>query len=215
MAYPTAADLVAESNVDELTGLTLPEQEQLWRSSISAVEEFTGQAFLLESGETKYIDGPGGRTLFLPKRLDSLTDLSVTGSGLSLDDVYLSEKHDQLIVLPTAGIGNYYEQALRDLDGNLPLNFRFGVGTVQVTGDWGWSVVPETVRDAIRIDMEDQALADANALSDTVRSVRALGLRDISQGNLAAGIGLSSGISLRAQRLLAPYVWLGPIGVVV
>lgn len=215
MAYPSTAELVAESSVSELTSLTSGEQDQLRRASIAAIEEFTGQRFELEADVTRNVDGTGTKSLYLPKRLESLAVLTVTGSGLTASDVTLSENHDKLTVRADAGIGNYYERVMREFDGNLPLRFAFGTGTVQITGDWGWPDCPQDVFDALRIDMEDQALSDANALSDTIRSARALGLRDISQGNLSAAIDYVPSVSAKVQRLLLPYIWLGPVGAVI
>jgi hypothetical protein len=215
MSYPAADDLVILSNIDELINLEPEEQEQLRRSSIAAVEEYTNQSFeALEDAELA-VDGTGTKTLFLPKRLETLSELTVSGSGLTATDVILPASKDRLIVSAAAGIGNYYEKVMRDFDGNQPLRFTYGVGTVQISGDWGWDECPQDVADAILLDMEDQALADANQLSDTIRAARVLGLRDISQGNLRAAIDFTPSLSIQAQRLLLPYIWIGQVGATV
>lgn len=212
MAYPSADDLVVATNIDELINLTPEEQDQLRRASIAAVEEFTNQSFVPLADTELTVDGTGTKTLFLPKRLETLTELTVTGSGLTATDVNLASNGDKITVSAMAGIGNYYEKVMRDFDGNRPLRFTYGVGTVQILGDWGWADCPQDVADAILLDMEDQALADANQLSDTIRAARVLGLRDISQGNLRAAIDFTPALSRQVQRLLLPYIWIGQVG---
>lgn len=215
MAYPPLVDIVSASGVEALTTLTVSEAQVLYDSSRIAVEEFCGQSFDYEEGVTYQLDGNGEVALYLPKRLDHMTALVVTGAGLEIGDVTLSPERDRLTVRPVGLYQNYYTQALRELDDNLPLRFAYGVGNVAILGDWGWNVVPTPVFEAIRLDMEDTALADANALSQTLRAYRKLGIRDLSQGNLRATVGGSWGLSPEVMSLLRPYVWQGQIGVTI
>lgn len=216
MAYPSAADLVAESNVAALTGLTVDEQEAIYAASVAAVEEFTGQSFAADPGATRLINGQGGTRLYLPKRLETITALDVSGSALEVGDVEITEDGSALTVKPSAlSGGNYYVQAMRALDDNLPVRFTTGEVNVRVTGDWGWSVFPQPVRIALRKDMEDTALADSMALNESIRAYRKLGLRDISQGNLRAAVGGAPGLGDEVMRLLTPFIWIGNLGAVI
>lgn len=212
--YPSAEELVAASSVDALTSLTDEEQQALRDASIAAIEEFCNQSFELELDATKYVDGPGTGVLYLPKRLVNLTAIDVPDSALALSDVALSATNDIISIRPDSIIGNYYTNVLRELNDHLPLNFVWGRQNITITGDWGWSSVPDAVKIAIRRDMEDTALADSQGLSETIRAYRKMGVRDISQGNLRATMSGALGLSPTTMLLLEPYVWMGPIGAV-
>lgn len=200
MAYPTAAELVAESTVDELVQLTADQQEGLRQAAILAVEEFTRQKFE-PVVETRALRGTRKRQLYLPKRLEALTTISVSGAALS--GVVVSEDGDYIELPLTAGLG-YYEQAYAEVSGE---DFRGFDGRLEITGTWGWTDVPEPVKLALRYDMEEQALADANQLSSTIAAYRKLGVRAISQGNLRVQIGDEVVLSPRVQRQLSRYMW--------
>jgi hypothetical protein len=213
MGYPTASDLVGESQVPELTSLSTTQQNWLYEASVAAVEEYCGQKFDFQPGVTMTLDGSGTDTLYLPKRLEVFTDITVIDSGLETADMIIGPDNDTILVKRHAySLGNYYTRTLRDLSGALPLLFTWGPDTVTITGDWGWASFPDQVRTALRKDMEDTALADANMLSSTIRSYRKLGLRDIAQGNLRATIAGSPGLGDEVLMLLRPFIWRGAIG---
>jgi hypothetical protein len=208
VAYPTAAELVDESEVTALQDLTTEAAEDLWRAAIRAVEGFCGQSF--ESvDETRLLSGTGSDVLYLPRRLESLTTLEVLGTSLDLTSVTMSDARDRLVVTP-ASFGNYAVRAMRDYDD--PRLFPYGNDNVTITGTWGWTAPPDEVRLALRLDLEDNALADSHALSETIRAARKLGLTEISQGNLRASLSSSYGLSERVQTLLADHVWYGGVG---
>lgn len=216
--YPSTVDLVAASSQQALTDLDEAEQDRLRRSSIAAVEDYCRQSFDNWTG-AKVLEGSGGRQLYLPRRLSSLTDLVVARASLRVGDVTLTEDHDALEVAPTAGVGrNYYERAAYAADEALgydpDFNFTFGYGTVTVTGEWGWAddEFPELVFDAILRDMEDTALVDNNKLTPTIRQYRHMGVRDISQGNMRAAITGAPGLSADAMGLVSGLIWEGPLG---
>lgn len=214
--YPTCAELVGGSLVAALTSLPVAQQEALYDQSVVAIEEFCGQKFDFQPDTTYILDGPGSDVLYLPKRLESLTALVVEGSTLAIGDVLLQEPYDRLVVKPSSAFsGNYYTQALRAFEQGLSDTFVYDQENVSVSGDWGWSVFPSPVRTAIRKDMEDTALADANLLNQTIRAYRKFGMRDISQGNLRASFGFAPGLGDDVVNLLSPYVWIGQVGYVV
>jgi hypothetical protein len=211
MAYPTTAELVAASNVAELTDLTEPQQDALRVVAIHNIERYAGQKFEPFAGTMK-LDGSGGGELWPERRVEELTAISVTGTAIDLTDVVVSPDGDRLFLAPLST--DYAVQAMRE-EAYDSRTFRAGAGTVVVTGTFGWSEVPAPVIQAIRIEMEEQAQADASAIAGPVASWRRLGLRDISQGNLRASLGDPSLISPRAAALLQPdYVWQGPAGYV-
>lgn len=213
--YPSVGELVADSTTEALTSLPYEHQEVLWLAAKLGVEEYTGQTFDFEEATAKTFNGRGGRTVYLPKRLEALTTLEVSGSGLDETQVVLSPEYDALHVSATAGFGNYYERALWSIQGEPALCFTYGIGTVTVTGDWGWETFPTAVRNAMRLDMEDQALADTNSLMDSIRAFQKMGIRDASQGGLNFNVRAAAGLSDRVRTLLDGYVFQGPVGVAV
>ncbi len=176
--------------------------------AISAVERFTGQRFVARAGDL-VVDGSGGGEIFMPERVESLTDIVVKGTSIDLTDVVVGERGDRLHFVPLNQ--SYAVQAMREVSYD-SRTFRAGAGTIILTGTFGWSVCPAPVVQALRLEMEAQAQADASALSGVVGSARRLGLRDLAQGNLRITVGDPSEISPQAGRLLVPYVWLGAGG---
>src|SRR5262245_54429925 len=207
MSYPTAPELVAESNIPALTTLTPDEQQELYELSVSAIEEFCGQTFDYEANATKLLDGPGSDVMFLPKRLEALDSLYIINSTLDVGDVTLSPNKDRLEVITGLGAQrNFYSWALLSFEDTLTFNFAYGLSNVEVGGDWGWQTFPTPVRTAIRTDMEDTALADTNLLNQTVRSYRKMGMRDISQGNLRAAVNFAPGLGDDVINMLQPFI---------
>jgi hypothetical protein len=218
MAYPTLATLVGASSVDALTGLGAPEQTKLRQLAIYAVENFTGQEFTLESNLTIRVDGNGRKEIGLPRRLATLDALEVAGSSLTADDTELNANRSVLYVTPEIN-ANWYEHAIRD---DAPPLFSYGVNAVAITGDWGWTAaeMPDTdatsrLAMALRIDMEEQALAMSAGLSETSRAYVKLRVANLSEGPLNYSVDQSAiGLSPEVMMLLEPYVWR-PLGVMV
>jgi hypothetical protein len=215
MSYPTAAELVNESSVAALTTLDSGDQEVLRQISIAAIETYCGQSFELLTDHTEVIDGTGGRVLYLPRRLLSVTEFIAEDSALEIDDIRITEDGARIQVNAELYTGNYYTRTLRELNDNQPMWFTYGTGTVTITGDWGWDNCPVAVRRALLRDMEDTALADSNALNESLRAYRKLGLSDVSQGNLRATMTATPTIAEDVAALLQPYIWMGEIGAVV
>lgn len=218
MAYPSRATLVGASSVDALTGLASAQQDTLRAMAIAAVEGYCGQRFDLEEDLTLVMDGSGKRELPLTRRLASLTSLTSIGSSLTGSDVAINDRHDALYVSPDASF-NWYEKAIRD---DQPPLFASGIGAVSITGDWGFSdaELPATdattrIAMAMRIDMEEQALAMVAGLSETSRAFVKLRVSNLSEGPMNYGVDQSAlGLSPDVMMLLEPYVWKG-LGVLV
>lgn len=203
--YPSTADLVAASTVDELADLSTDQKDELREAAIDAIEVHCRQAFTLQAAATKVVDGSGGDVLYLPVRLQAVTALSVDGTLMAVPDYSLGTDGDVLkLVSP---VGGSWVTRVRRSPGDGGPSFPSGRDNVSITGDWGWAEVPSAVATAIRFDMEDQALAEANKLASTVRSQRALGVYSINQGGLSAQLQGEPGLSVRVKRKLARYRW--------
>ncbi|WP_297776457.1 hypothetical protein [Mycobacterium sp.] len=211
MGYPTAAELVAASAVPELTGAAEPDQEALRTAAIVAVETYCGQSFDTEVA-TYTVDGSGDGVLYLPRRLATLTALSVNDEPWAVGDVVVSDDRTRLLFSLTGG--SAYSRMMLAVQGiDQERVWPSRRGAIALTGTWGWDEVPDAVSAALRIDMEDTARADVNDLSSTVAASRKLGLTGIRQGNLSLSIGEVGGLSPRAIRLLSnDLIWRGPIG---
>lgn len=208
MAYPDTAALVDASDVPELLARSEAQQDADRALAILTVENYTGQRFLPREGEL-VIDGSGARELYLPERAETLTDVVVKGTSIDLTDVILSAKGDRLHFLPWST--GYAVTAMRETAYD-SRTFRAGSGTVILTGTFGWSLVPDQVVQAIRAEMEAEALARTGPLAGIIGQARRLGMSSIAQGNLRATVGDPSEISPEAAKWLSDFVWWGPGG---
>lgn len=209
--YPTRDALLAASSVLELTDATDDVADGLRAEAIVAIEAYTGQSFVAEGTVddpvAKAIDGGGSDVLYLPARLETLLTVSHNGLALNLIDVTVAE--DRLVLVSPSDGGSWVTRVRRSAGDPGP-SWTLGRSNVVVSGVWGYSQCPAAVATALRFHMEDQALANANAMAPSIRSVRALGLSSIRQGNLNASLQSTEGeLSARARRQLADLVWEG------
>lgn len=222
MGYPTTDELVPASAVDELKALEAEQQDGLRASAIEAVEAFCRQSFEFEGTEGDPIEltvrGAGTDELRLERRLATPVSVTVDGQALVPDDYTLNTSPNGSTIRLVSPIGGSWLTRVRRVPGDPGPNFADGA-TVVVAGVLGWTDAEweagdlDAIAAAIRFDMEDQAQAEAHKLSATVRSARALGLADVSQGNLALTLRPGEpGLSVRAQRKLFRYRWTGPVG---
>lgn len=228
MGYPSTADLVAASDVEELTGAEPEKQDDYRGSAITAIEGWCRQSFEAEGTEgdpvTKLIDGLGTDQLYTPKRLAVLSSVQIdnTPTASLTVDVDRSATGAVLTVRAPVGSGWAIRSRLRYAAGeaqNAGPVFEAGRENVAVAGVWGWTdeewetgeLAP--VARALRFDMEDQALADAYKLSSTIRAARALGVESITQGGLTMPLkGGTPGVSIRVQRELQRFRWEYAVG---
>lgn len=210
--YPSAAELVSRSDVDDLVEATDEEQDAWYMAAKQSVEDFCNQRFDLRTA-TLIVGAQGGRTLYLPERIESVTAVDMPHSGLVLSDLLINDDHDALIVREDVG-RNYYEAILTE---GTRLSFPKQGQDVTVTGSWGWPAVPDAVALAIQYDMEDQARADSSQLSGGFASLRAMGATEIAQAGMRVKFGAARPIvSERVERILSPrYVWQPALGTVV
>lgn len=211
MAYPTAEALQAASENPALQGLSDGELADVYAVGIKSVEDYCGQQFIAESA-TRVLDGGGGKTVPLDRRLSSLTSLVVAGSSLQDTDVHLNDRHSELTVNVEAEGGNWVEQVLRE---DLRPLFTAGPGTVTIEGVWGWSDteldpddVDNPIARALRIDMEDNALLRTSPLAEVPRRMAKMRSDRLTEGPLTVLTSQSIvPLSGDVQALLADYVW--------
>lgn len=209
--YPSVGALLAESTVDELTGLDAAALDTTRASAIRAIEAYCGQEFVPFDGEME-ARAEGRYEVYMPRRLRSITSITpYGGEAMELDAVRI-EMEGKKIRFERSAVGRgYYSQALQEVSGgDYATGFR--VGTLLIDGEWGWATTPQGIERAIRFDMEDQALAEANQLSATTHAFRRMGLNAIGQGSLRAQLVTPPTLTPRVVREVEPYLWLGPGG---
>lgn len=211
MGYASRADLVAASDVPALTGATASEQDGWYAQAKRAVEGFCAQRFDLTT-KTVTLDGNGALRLPLEERLAILTTLKVNDVAIAAADVALTPRRDAIKMVRPRG-GNWVERALREWSGEA-VGFSYGFANVEIAGDWGWTdaEMPPTADSAVgvamRLDMEDLALAASHGLAATVRAQARLGIDNVAEGPLAAEINYHDvPLSVEAQSVLEPYIW--------
>lgn len=207
--YPTTAELVALGDDPALSGASQATQDRYRALAIRGLEGFTRQSFTEYEGPVE-ATGMGSRDLYLPRRLIALT--SVTGAGdISPGDLTISVARDRLTVKQVGG--NYYERALRDLDHFRPIWPR-GDGNIVLEGRWGWEDLPDGIAEILATDMVEQARSSDAPLAGSIEQFRALGIRSISQGNLALSLAVRpSGLSASAASMVDPsLIWTGTTG---
>lgn len=210
--YPTTEALVEASTNPALLAKTADQQDALRRIAITNVERFCGQSFTPRD-KTVRLDGSGGVELWLPERLEALSAISLKGTTIDLTDVSIADDGARIYFAPLST--GYAVQAMREHGALDTRTFRSGPGVVTLTGRWGWTVVPDAVKEALRLEMEAEASGQASALAPIVASARRLGLKTIAQGNLRADVGDPSFITPESGRLLGGYVWTGGAGFIV
>jgi hypothetical protein len=182
--YPSRAELVAASSNEHLKALSGAQQDALRADAITMVEAYTGQSFesegTPEAPVTRTVAGSGARELYLPRRIEEITALSVPGGSLSLSDVEIAENHDRIFLI-RQGSSSWVERALADLTARA---FPRGQDIVTITGVWGWAECPEAVVSALRMDMEDAASASSADFAPSLQAWRKLGMSSMSQGPL-------------------------------
>lgn len=212
--YPVLADLIGRISGDArdyLDTLDADQQQALYEVAIFDVESFTQQSFAGAVTEERAVPGRGSDELLLPARLADPTRVQLRDTVLDASEYTLSE--DGAVLVLTGGAGsNYYERTMRDLMGPAP---RVWSGAVLVTGTWGWDAPPQAVVTALRLTLEDIALAEGNELASTIRSYQRLGISAIRQGPLNVDLVAQPPVSDRVARHLQPYVWEFGLGTLV
>ena len=223
--YPNLGTILAGSAVTALTEMSEAEQATLRIAAIAAVEDLCSQRLAPVDGSRR-VAGTGGDELLLPMRLAVLDSVGyVGGAPFAPAEAVLTEDHSRLAFSSEWG-GGWLPQAEWEAVGfgSPRRTWPLGVDNIAVAGTWGFSHAEAhtwgAITAALRIDMEDMALADQSELGDSLRAFRALGIRSLSQGNLAVswgdgggGAGAAATLPDRSVALLqgAGCVWM-PFG---
>lgn len=182
--YPTREELVAASSNEHLEALDAAQQDALRSDAITMVEAYTGQSFeaegTAEAPVTRVVAGTGARELYLPRRIEKITALSVPGASLAASDVEIGENSDRIFLTRT-GTSSWVDRALSETQERV---FPRGQDMVTVTGVWGWTDCPDAVASALRFDMEDAASASSADFAPSLQAWRKLGMSSMSQGPL-------------------------------
>lgn len=202
--YPDLASLLALTSSTALAALTTEQQEAIRIASIATVERYCRQAFV-EQGTAEdpallRVDGNGGARLWLPRRLKQLVAIDVEGSAITTSEVRLTAEGDRLTLISGAPVG-YYETAMAVVSGSADrTTWPIGSDNIELGGVWGWSEdeFPAGVALSIALDMSASAELDADRLTSTVETARALGVSQISQGSLSIAFAQAGG-SINAQ----------------
>lgn len=171
------------------------------------IQAHTGQQFGLYTG-TLGVKGQGSRSLMLPRRLVSLD--AVNGADAKYN--YEVDSSGYIVTHYPWGVppvkADYYglHQHVGGVIHN-PNNVRLGVfedgRQFNLTGKWGWPQVPEQVKEAAKLLVNDYACADSQYRDRYLVSMTAADWR--IQFN--AGAYVRTG-NVRADQLLAEYVVL-------
>jgi hypothetical protein len=218
MPYPTADELIAGITgraAEILAGYTAEQKDALRDSAIDAIERYTRQSFLLDVAVERILDGTGTQELWLPARLEELTAIAIAPTGIAIDlpTVTLNENRSRLSFRGYSSAG--WAMKAQAQAWGVPAEGRTWPATndsVHIIGDWGWPEIPTAVITALRMDIEDAALADDDSLTAMVQALQAQGVKSMRQRNLAlelrgGAVGDETVVSPRVQRQLAGYVW--------
>jgi len=170
------------------------------------IDNYTGQSFGYYEGARKVV-GSGDNQLTLPNRLISVTNVSGPGVLLDYDDVNNGEFYSPngdgwyLGMRQELPDGDYvFTNVIRDPDSMWHRGgFRDNI-TYTITGLWGYTSVPEEVKEAALI-MIEEALCPQSLYRDRyLKAISGDGWRYEFTSGAYAGTG-----SVAADQLLAPY----------
>lgn len=198
--------------------LTKAEIKAVWETATNAevvtiekavrhvIQAYTGQEFGRYIG-TLPARGTGGVLLGLPRRLLSLDEFNGSGvnqANFTIENDGYSLRHDAFGVPPVKA--DYY--GLHQHVGGVIHNpnhvkwQRWVDGrTYDITGHWGWEAVPDTVKEAAKLLVNDYACADAQYRDRYLVSMTAADWRI----QFYSGAYLRTG-NVRADQLLSDYV---------
>jgi len=117
------------------------------------IEPFCGQEFQFISTGILTYDGDGTSSLPLHRRLDSFSEVTIGTDGDDITDLvefYNNDQNKRYLRYATTGdeVAGYTRSTFaKDAD-------------VQITGDWGWPYVPETVKAASLLLIYELMLGD-------------------------------------------------------
>lgn len=164
------------------------------------INSFVGQSFSLEPNITYEVLGRGLKELYLPKRLarlTSITDLDgrvYQGQIDAFTSFSIRRGDDTLLYSAYTDGQTLYGVPI----GARGRSGRWGDGVYRVTGDWGWTFVPQEVEEAATMLVKDSFNPDSKYFEMYVDNIRASDWRmefaktgDRTTGNAKADLLLS------------------------
>ena len=148
MAYPTASECKAFSdNIPEVVNASTESLNARISEAIELIHNKCGQKFdENEVNTTKYFNGNDSNVLTLYPRCYKL--ISVYNDGYNLTDIVNLKYGNNFSKLEA--IYDVYDLGPRYRVSNIMKEygkvFLAGSNNIKVTGDWGWSAIPETIK---------------------------------------------------------------------
>ena len=199
--YPDSGDLQTYLTEIGITATISTEtKDNALAEAVEWAEGYTGRVFISShTPETRKYDvgGPqNGYVICEIQEAHSMSSVSIgTGSALTLNTDY-----ERLPVNPRSG---WPYEAIRFL-GSTP----YGTMSVNITGQFGWAVVPGAVKQAIMQYAAGSIVASINAGSGGSAARRKIGDREVQYAGTvnSFGTGSAAELKLSAANALAPFV---------
>jgi len=199
--YLSALELSTVLNHEGFSPTESSSAEQAMRHVINA---FTGQAFGNFVG-TKNVYSRGGKFLYLPERLRSLSSVDgLTNQNYFLTSGGFALKRHAFGVPPVKADYDGYHQHVGGVihnPNNVPHIHGFANRDYEITGEWGYSFVPQPVKEAAVLILQDYTDPDSQYRDRYLVSMTAADWRVQLNGEAYAGTG-----NARADQLLTPYI---------
>lgn len=141
--------------------LDYPEKQKKERIVANIIDAYCGQSFGTYK-RTIHLNGSGGDSLHLPLRMLSLDKLVVMGEDIT-DYAEVSNTHWSLKRKSEIETTPFYES--HDL-------FKQGK-TYEITGDFGWNIIPPQIREAAEMIIRDYEEPEAKWRESNVQSLSA------------------------------------------
>lgn len=199
--YPDSGDLQTYLTEIGITATISTEtKDNALAEAVEWAEGYTGRVFISShTPETRKYDVGGPQNEYVICEIQeahSISSVSIgTGSALTLNTDY-----ERLPVNPRSG---WPYEAIRFL-GATP----YGTRSVNITGQFGWAVVPGAVKQAIMQYAAGSIVAGINAGSGGSAARRKIGDREVQYAGTvnSFGTGSAAELKLSAANALAPFV---------
>lgn len=204
--YDVVTPILSDVEIREVhPAATKDEIVRIERAVRHVINAFTGQRFGRFTGERK-VRGTGGKALFLPERLLSINTVNGTNASpyYMIDGDGYILRHFPLGVPPVKADYHGLHMHVGGVIHN-PNMVKLGEWEksryFKINGTWGWESVPQQVKEAAKLLVNDYACADIAYRDRYLTSMTAADWR--VQFN--SGAFTQTG-NVRADQLLGPYV---------
>lgn len=136
-------------------------------SAEDLVDRVTSDRFAKEDARTFLLSGKGGRLLFLPRRARTITEVTVFGSLLSVNN-YVVHRSLNAAGDDFAEDGDFDAIELAATSDPWPAGVWQGKPPVSVKGDFSWAAVPRRITDATA-RLAQRSLKKSSVPPDVIR----------------------------------------------